>query len=946
MNNFESEDTQHLFAENAVFIEGLYQKYLINQDSVSQEWQVFFEKYTPITINKDNKSNPDQNSTKNNVTIQETKNANTLNDDHRVKSICNNEDKIINDLRIKFLIERYREYGHYLTKLDPLSLEPQLTETEVNLDAEYFGFDKQDLIKKITVNCDFYNKSTTSLANLITKLKNTYCSNIAVEFAHIEDMQKKTWLYNNFEELQNNFTIQPEYKTEILKQLIKVESFEQYLHNKFPGAKRFSIEGGEAYIICLDHLTSLSAENGTKDIVLGLAHRGRLSTMTSIMEKPYSHVFAEFSNISSNYELDVSGDVKYHMGYSSDKLINEKSIHLSLTPNPSHLESVNPVVAGKVKAKQFLNNNDKNSVVAILVHGDAAFCGQGVVSENLIMSSLKTYDIGGIIHIIINNQIGFTTDTSDARPNRYCTDIAKVVAAPILHVNADNIESVIIACEFAARYRQYFYSDIVIDLVCYRKYGHNEGDDPSYTQPKMYNVIKNKKSVVSIYEEKLVKEKLIENKYSSEFRKAFIEFLDKEFKQMTNMSNQLQSFQGLWSSMTRYQNTQLVTAVEKNKILEYSKKLLVIPKEYSINNKLKKIFLQRLNNIIENHFIDWASAEQLALATLLAEGVNIRFTGQDVERGTFSQRHAVLHDSKDGKKYTALNNIQHNQGYIEIANSNLSEYAALGFEYGYSLVNPKHLVIWEAQFGDFANGAQIIFDQFISSGEMKWLRMSGIVILLPHGYEGQGPEHSSARLERFLQLSAENNMKIVYPSTPASIFHLLRSQIKDSFRIPMIVMSPKSLLRNKLCISDLSDITDNSKFIPVLDEIDNNTNIKKIVFCTGKIYYDLFTTRRKYNIKDVKCIRLEQLYPFPSQELKQILEKYKNAKQFIWCQEESENMGAWNFVKSYITNLMKDVKIHSNIIYHGRQASASPTSGYSYIYQKEQDALIKNLFEI
>jgi len=735
-------------------------------------------------------------------------------------------------------------------------------------------------------------------------------------------------------------------KKNLLHSLVEIEGFEQYLHTKFPGAKRFSIEGGDTSIICIDKIIELSALNNVSEAVIGLAHRGRLSTLTKVMQKPYRAVFSEFMGLSSfPSELMVAGDVKYHMGFSSEKIVSKsKKIKLSLTPNPSHLEAVNPVVAGKVRAKQDLIGRNRASVVGVIVHGDTAFCGQGIVSESLMMSTLEPYKVGGIFHIVINNQIGFTANAHDSRSGRYCTDVAKIIGAPILHVNGDDIESIILATQIAHNYRSKFNKDIVVDIVCYRKYGHNEGDDPMYTQGVMYNIIKNKQTPGAIYAEKLVKKLIVDKEYFAKLKQKFKAHLDKEFSQAKNYVPKAQFLEGNWLGFTRNNDTQqLKTGVVIQNLKRIINSLCSIPQSFQVNKKLLKLFTDRKKTIEQNQPIDWATAEQLGFATILEDGISIRFTGQDAGRGTFSHRHAVVHSQTDQAVYEPLNNISEQQAVFEISDSNLSEYGVLGFEYGYSLVHPKSLVIWEAQFGDFCNGAQIIFDQFISSAETKWLRMSGLICLLPNGMEGQGPEHSSARIERFLQLCAEDNMNVVYPTTPASFFHLLRKQVASNSRKPLIVMSPKSLLRRKLAVSNISEIDQGTCFLPIIDEIDNEiiaSSVQKLIFCAGKVYYDILEKRRKIKKNNIAIVRLEQLYPFAENMIVNLLKKYNKVEDYIWVQEEPKNMGCWSFIKTHMESAFKKAGIRQHLHYTGRRSAASPAVGYISVHNEQQTILV------
>ncbi|NRB10377.1 MAG: 2-oxoglutarate dehydrogenase E1 component [Rickettsiaceae bacterium] len=924
--NFEK--TSFLFGSNSIFIEELYQKYLEDPKSIDVSWQEFFHSHQDIIPFK----------TTSKIIIKEQAGER---EEKKVASALSE-----NSLRARFMIDSYRKRGHYLANLDPLGLEVVKTREELNLNIEDFGFTADQMNEVLDITGEFSDIKNCTLAELKQILDTTYSGSIAAEFAHVESTEQQKWLFNRFEDSNTHISLSVEDKKKILQDLVEVEGFEQYLHKKFPGAKRFSVEGGDASIVCLDRVIELSATAGAEDAVLGLAHRGRLSTLTKVMQKPYTAVLSEFMGASAfPDDLGIAGDVKYHMGYSSDRETScGKKIHLSLTPNPSHLEAVNPVVAGKVRAKQDFKNSERNKVVGILVHGDAAFCGQGVVAESLIMSSLEPYDVGGIFHLVINNQIGFTTDNTSAKTSRYCTEVAKMVGAPIIHVNGDDIEAVIMATNIACEYRQKFGRDVVVDIICYRKYGHNEGDEPMYTQSIMYNVIKTKITPAAIYAQKLVTQQAIDDSYYGQLKQEFKAYLDTQFAMVEGFKPRAQWLEGNWSGFDRSNNKEANTGVKKSILQKLGASLCKIPQDFALNKKLAKLFQQRAKVLAADEPIDWATAEQLAFATLLNEGTAIRMTGQDVQRGTFSHRHAVLHSQTDGSIYQPLNNMSQNQALIEISNSNLSEYGVLGFEYGYSLVSPQNLVIWEAQFGDFVNGAQIMIDQFIASAETKWLRMSGLVMLLPHGFEGQGPEHSSARLERFLQLTAEDNIQVVYPTTPASIFHLLRRQVKRNFRKPLIVMSPKSILRHKLVASKLSELSENTKFIPILDEIDKkikSSAVKKVIFCTGKVYYDLVEMRSEAKKNDVVVIRFEQLYPYKEDLVRDIIKKYKNAKEFIWCQEEPQNMGSWDFIASYLQESLQEVLRGHKIKYVGRPKAASPAAGYLYVHNKQQELLVK-----
>ncbi|WP_425360319.1 2-oxoglutarate dehydrogenase E1 component [Candidatus Tisiphia endosymbiont of Ceraclea dissimilis] len=957
--------TSFLFGSNAIFIEELYQLYLSDHTAVDKSWQNYFQNIENNIVNsgevdaRSDGATPINNrrATSDDVTnfssIDYNSHQVTKSIAHIITSPCERGEgldtdfsTVTNKLRVKMLIASYRKYGHYLVKLDPLNLEALKTKSQLKLNIEDFGFTKDKLNNIIEIDDQFFGIKSCTVSELVNLLDQTYAKDIAIEFDHLTNEDEKTWLCEQMESNIQTFNVLTQDKKDILQDLVEIEGFEQYLHTKFPGAKRFSVEGGEAAVVAIDKAIDMSIVHGVEDVVIGMAHRGRLSTLTKVMTKAYKAILSGFmtGSILSN-DLGISSDVKYHIGYSSDRIRGQSKVHLSMADNPSHLEAINSVVAGKVRAKQDnIQDVNRQKVMGILVHGDTAFCGQGVVAESLFMSNLKAYHVGGTIHFVINNQLGFTTNSYDTRPSRYSTEFAKIINSPILHVNGDNIQAVLKATNMAVNYRHKFARDIVIEIICYRKYGHNEGDEPMYTQGAMYNVIKNKQSPATVFANELIAEGIIDQNHFPTLKEQFKLKLDQEYEYAKNYQTQAQYLEGLWSGYTRSNAKILSTGVSKNTLKELGIRLCQIPKDFPLNPKLVKLFELRANILKQDKPIDWATAEQLAFASLLNSGTRIRFTGQDSERGTFSHRHAVLHSQVDNSTYTPLNNLSQNQANFEIANSNLSEYAVLGFEYGYSLVNPKNLVIWEAQFGDFANGAQIIFDQFISSSENKWLRMSGIVVLLPHGLEGQGPEHSSARFERFLQLAAEDNIQVTYPTTPASFFHLLRRQIYSNIRKPLIVMSPKSLLRHKMAVSPLSHIDENTSFAPVLDEINETINAKevtRVILCSGKVYYDLLEKREEKTISDMVIIRVEQLYPFEKDVIIKILGKYNKAKEFIWCQEESKNMGAWNFIKDHLNDTLKDMSINNQFKYVGRNESASPAVGALNIHNEQQEKLLE-----
>ncbi len=903
-------EKEFLFSENEYFLEDLYKKYL-EHGQLSKDWQAFFDSINDSQLNYRPRWSKKQ--TSSTFSLQQGPSK----------------------YSIWMMIDAYRKLGHYMCKLDPLGLENSRSIKDLGLDVANFGIVDDSL----TLPLDKYAFSLDSatVKDLLVKLQQTYGSSIGVEFDHVDDLNEKKWLYAEFEDLQQQIFPKAQ-KHEFLKSLIDVESFENYLHTKFPGAKRFSIEGGEAVILAIEELVKYAATQNLQEIEIGMAHRGRLATLAKVIGKPYRQIFAEFAGL-AHEKLDshYSGDVKYHKGYSNSKTINGNTIQLSLAYNPSHLESVNPVVAGSVRAKQD-RLEQKSQILGLLIHGDAAFCGQGVVAESIAMSNLAGYKTYGILHLVINNQIGFTANPQDTRSSRYPTEFAKIAKMPILHVNGDDAEVVVKSILFAAKYRQKFQKDIVVDVFCYRKYGHNEGDEPLYTQGKKYNVIKNKSSCAAVYAQKLLNEHAIDVGTVKAYEQNTKQFLNTEFSALKDFTNKEQKVESTGEKIN--------TGIDVQKLKSLAKKVFSYPNEFPINPKLAKLFEQR-NQSVEQGKIDWAIAEMLAFASLLDEEKNIRLSGQDAGRGTFSHRHSVLHSQVDDvNKYVPLNNLKNRQqGQFQVYDSLLSEFAVLGFEYGYSLSN-NGLVIWEAQFGDFANGAQTIFDQFISSSESKWRQQSNLVVLLPHGYEGQGPEHSSARIERFLQLAAQDNMQIANPSIPASYFHLLRKQMSQKTKKPLIIFTPKSLLRHKLAVSSLSDIGESTSFVPVIDEVEALKNVARVLLCSGKVYYGLIEWRAQNNITNVAIIRLEQYYPFPEKELTQVLKKYNNLTDFVWCQEEPENMGAYNFVDKKISSIISKIHPNAKLTYIGRNESASPATGYLDVHNEQQTKLIQQALNI
>ncbi len=939
------EKTAQFFSTNIVFINELYQKFVQNPSSIDSSWAEFFvaneEEVKSVLIDY---QGPDWSNR--DLTIIDAKqydiSSNGEIDNKSKKNNNINIDKsLINDLlllKLQKLHQSYKKHAHFTANLDPLNIQPKKQIAEISIN--YHNIKREDLELEIDFN-DYLNFNKAKVKDFILHLNNLYCSNIGCEYDYISNEEEKSWLDEQYnQEIINE--IAKEEKLKILNELVKTEKFEQFLHKRFPGAKRFSIEGSESSINAIEKIIDFGAKNGIQKICIGMAHRGRLNTLTNVMGKKYSDMIAEFQGaVSMPENITKSGDVKYHMGYSSSRNIDGNKIDLSLAFNPSHLEAVNCVVAGKVRAKQDLINNNKQAICAVLLHGDAAFIGQGSVAESLVTGTVEAYNIGGVIHIITNNQIGFTANSWDSRGTHYASDLAKMIEAPIFHVNGDDVESVVKIAKLAVKYRQKFQKDIIIDIIGYRKYGHNEGDEPLYTQPVMYKKVKSQKSCLEKFASKIINQNIINNDNYTQIISDFEANLAKNFDEAKNYKAKADWLKGLWSKIEHNPKEQIVTKISKKTILDLITKLTTIPQNFNINNKILKQLKARNESVISGTNIDWGCAESLAFASLINEGSNVRISGQDSGRGTFSHRHSIIHDSENADKHNIYSQIS-NKAKFEVYDSILSEYGVLGFEYGYSLANPNSLTIWEAQFGDFANGAQIIFDQFIASSEVKWLRKSGLVMLLPHGYEGQGPEHSSARLERYLQSCADNNLRVVNITNPANFFHALRRQIISKDRKPLIVMTPKSLLRHKLAVSDISEFCDDNfkAIIPETDKLTADNKVKKVILCSGKIYYDIYEARNANKINDIALIRFEQLYPYPEAEIAKELAKYKNAEIF-WCQEEPKNMGSWQFIEQYIENtLITNKSKFLRPKYIGRISCASPATGYASCHKKEQDEII------
>jgi 2-oxoglutarate dehydrogenase E1 component len=865
---------------------------------------------------------------------------------------------VLDSIRAIMIIRAYRIRGHLAADLDPLKMND--TSNHPELDPKSYGFSDADMDRPIFLD-NVLGLQVASMRQIIEIVKRTYCGTFALQYMHISDPEQAAWLKERIEGYGKEIAFTREGRKAILNKLVEAEGYEKFLHVKYMGTKRFGLDGGEALIPAMEQIIKRGGNLGVKDVVIGMPHRGRLSVLANVMMKPYRAIFHEFQGGSYKPEdVDGSGDVKYHLGASSDRTFDQNTVHLSLTANPSHLEAVNPVVLGKVRAKQDqYADPDRTTVLPILLHGDAAFAGQGVVAECFGLSGLKGHRTGGTIHIIVNNQIGFTTAPSFSRSSPYPTDIALMVEAPIFHVNGDDPEAVVHAAKVATEYRQKFHKDVVIDIFCYRRFGHNEGDEPMFTNPAMYNQIKKHKTTLQLYTERLVKDGLIPEGEIEDMKAAFQAKLNEEFEAGRNFKpNKADWLDGRWSGLDResadYQAGQ--TSIKPETLAEVGSALTRVPEGFDAHKTVLRQLESKKKMFETGAGFDWATAEALAFGSLVTEGFPVRLSGQDCTRGTFSQRHSAFIDQSTEERHYPLNHIRAGQARYEVIDSMLSEYAVLGFEYGYSLAEPNALVMWEAQFGDFANGAQIMFDQFINSGERKWLRMSGLVMLLPHGFEGQGPEHSSARLERFLQNSAEDNWIVANCSTPANYFHILRRQIHRSFRKPLVLMTPKSLLRHPMCVSNADDFTTGSSFHRVLwDDAEKghsdltlkpDAEIKRVVMCSGKVYFDLLAERDKRGLDDVYLLRLEQFYPFPAMSLVHELTRFKGAE-IVWCQEEPKNQGGWSFVEPNLEWVLTRIGAkHHRATYAGRAASASPATGLASRHKAEQEALVNEALTV
>ncbi|WP_171229788.1 2-oxoglutarate dehydrogenase E1 component [Ruegeria sp. HKCCA4008] len=865
---------------------------------------------------------------------------------------------VLDSLRALMLIRAYRIRGHLAANLDPLGMRAASNHPE--LDPKTYGFTDADMDRPIFID-NVLGLQVASMRQIVEIVKRTYCGTFALQYMHISNPEEAAWLKERIEGYGKEIQFTKEGRKAILNKMVEAEGFEKFLHVKYMGTKRFGLDGGEALIPAMEQIIKRGGALGLSDIVIGMPHRGRLNILANVMGKPYRAIFNEFQGGSFKPEdVDGSGDVKYHLGASSDREFDGNSVHLSLTANPSHLEAVNPVVLGKVRAKQDqLGDTDRTKVMAILLHGDAAFAGQGVVAEGFGLSGLRGHRTGGTMHIVVNNQIGFTTAPHFSRSSPYPTDIALMVEAPIFHVNGDDPEAVVHAAKVATEFRQKFHKDVVLDIFCYRRFGHNEGDEPMFTNPIMYKKIKTHKTTLSLYTERLVKDGLIPEGEIEDMKAAFQAHLNDEFEAGKDYKpNKADWLDGRWSHLDKNKDEYMrgETAITPETMAEIGDALTRAPSGFAMHKTVGRLLEHKKQMFESGKGFDWATGEALAFGSLLTEGYPVRLAGQDATRGTFSQRHSGFVHQETEERYYPLNNIRAGQSHYEVIDSMLSEYAVLGFEYGYSLAEPNALVLWEAQFGDFANGAQIMFDQFISSGESKWLRMSGLVCLLPHGFEGQGPEHSSARLERFLQMCGQDNWIVANCTTPANYFHILRRQLHRTFRKPLILVTPKSLLRHKLAVSTAEDFTTGSSFHRVLwdDAQKGNSDtklvaddkIKRVVMCSGKVYFDLLEERDARGIDDIYLMRIEQFYPFPAHSLINELERFKNAE-MVWCQEEPKNQGAWTFIEPNIEWVLSRIGAkHTRPAYVGRATSASPATGLASQHKAQQEALVNEALSL
>ncbi|WP_206485397.1 2-oxoglutarate dehydrogenase E1 component [Thalassotalea sp. G2M2-11] len=923
-------ESSHLSGANTAYIEELYESYLDNSQSVSAEWREVFQQLPKI-------EGADVEYRHSEIREEFRELAKEA---HKTVVVSAGGDA--KQVKVLQLINAFRFRGHQNANLDPLGIWQR--EKVRDLQLSHHELSENDFDKEFNVGSFAVGQETMKLGDLFKALQKTYTGSIGAEYMHITSTDEKRWIQNRLESVQSQAKMSVTEKEEVLKGLIAADGLEKYLGAKFPGAKRFSLEGGDALIPMLKELITRAGTHGTKEVVFGMAHRGRLNVLVNVMGKNPNKLFDEFAGKTD--EVLGSGDVKYHQGYSSDFVTPGGNVHLALAFNPSHLEIVNPVVIGSVRARQDRRECDQGDLVLpVTIHGDSAIAGQGVVQETFNMSQARAFKVGGTIRIVVNNQVGFTTSNpQDTRSGEYCTDIAKMVQAPILHVNGDDPEAVVLATQIALDYRNTFKRDVVIDLVCYRRHGHNEADEPNATQPLMYQKVKKHPTPRQLYMERLNSEGSIPESKAKELVEYYRKLLDEgqctveQWRPMTEHSVDWTPYLGHdWDDAYD-------ASLPLDKLKALAESISSYPESHTVHSRVKKIYDDRVKMAKGEKLLDWGFAENLAYATIVDEGQRVRITGQDAGRGTFFHRHAVLHNQDDSSQYMPLKNVREGQGPFDVHDSVLSEVSVLAFEYGYTTAEPAGLTIWEAQFGDFANCAQVVFDQFISSGEQKWGRLCGLTMLLPHGYEGQGPEHSSARLERYLQLCADHNMQVCIPSTPAQVFNMLRRQVVRPMRRPLVVMSPKSLLRHPAAVSSLEDLA-SGVFHNVIGEIDdiNPKDVERVVFCSGKVYYELLEQRRKRELNNIAIIRVEQLYPFPEEEFKKELEQYQHVKQFVWCQEEPQNQGAWYCSQHHFRAMIPE---GTYLTYAGRKASAAPAVGYMSVHVKEQQALVNEALTV
>lgn len=979
------QQTSFLDGTNAAYIEDMYARYLDSPNSVPVEWQSFFAELgdDPESIRKSaagaswkkdhwpqqpngelvSALDGDWGTVEKHVEEKlkaKAQSAGAAPDQAEIEQAARDS------VRAIMMIRAYRMRGHLHADLDPLGIAKK-KEAYDELSPASYGFTPEDNDRKIFID-HVLGLEYATIPQMVDILQRTYCSTMGVEFMHISNPEEKSWLQQRIEGPDKAIDFSENGKKAILQKLIEAEGFEKFIDVKYKGTKRFGLDGGESLIPALEQIIKRGGNLGLKEIVFGMAHRGRLNVLSQVMAKPHRAIFHEFKGGSfAPDEVEGSGDVKYHLGASSDREFDGNKVHLSLTANPSHLEIVNPVVMGKARAKQDIIGQPEGDIVPLtervkvmplLLHGDAAFAGQGVIAEILGLSGLRGHRVAGTVHFIINNQIGFTTNPAFSRSSPYPSDVAKMIEAPIFHVNGDDPEAVVYAAKVATEYRMKFHKPVVIDMFCYRRFGHNEGDEPAFTQPKMYKNIRAHKTTVEIYGSRLVAEGVISQAEFDGMKADWRAKLEVEFEAgQAYKPNKADWLDGQWSGLSTANNADEQrrgkTAVPAKTLREIGQKISTIPDDFKAHKTIQRFMKNRAKMIETGEGIDWAMGEALAFGSMCQDGARVRLSGQDCERGTFSQRHSVLYDQETEERYIPLSNLSPSQGEYEVINSMLSEEAVLGFEYGYSLAQPNALTLWEAQFGDFANGAQVLFDQFISSGERKWLRMSGLVCLLPHGYEGQGPEHSSARLERFLQLCAEDNMQVANVTTPANYFHILRRQLNRDFRKPLILMTPKSLLRHKRAVSSFSELTGESTFHRLLwddaevikdapIQLQKDSKIRRVVMCSGKVYYDLYEEREKRGLDDIYLLRLEQLYPFPAKALINELSRFANAE-MVWCQEEPKNMGAWSFIDPYLEWVLAHINAkYQRVRYTGRAAAASTATGLMSQHLAQLEAFLED----